>query len=181
MNAVLLCYSTSFEDHVHHLRQVLSRLREHGIKLKPNKCKLFKRDIRYLSQLVSGVVKIDPQSLAAVMALTEKEPCLIGDVKLLRFLKYYRSFIKDFSRLAKPLFELLQKSTGTGENNTQNQTSKNKGRARMGDKGQLLSETPITWRAEHRDAVAKLVDMLTNPPILAYPNFDPSFILHTFR
>lgn len=35
------------------------------------------------------------------------------------------------------------------------------------------------WRAEHRDVVAKLVDMLTNPPILAYPDFDLPFILHT--
>lgn len=92
---------------------------------------------------------------------------------------YYRSFIQDFSRLAKPLFELLQKPSDIGEINTQNQTSKNKDRAKKGDKGQLHSKAPITWRAEHRDAVTKLVDMLTNPPILAYPSFDLPFILHT--
>ncbi len=67
----------------------------------------------------------------------------------------------------------------SGEGNTQNQISKSKGRVRKGDKGQLPSETPITWRAEHRDVVTKLVDTLTNPPILAYPNFDLPFILHT--
>lgn len=122
----VLCYSTSFEDHIHHLRQVLSRMREHGIKLRSTKCELFKREVRYLGRLVSGEgVKIDPQDLAAVMALKEKEPCTVGDVKsLLGFLGYYRSFIQDFSRLAKPLFELLQKSMETDGSHTKNRTNK---------------------------------------------------------
>lgn len=177
----VLCYSTSFDDHISHLRQVLSRMREHGIKLRPTKCELFKREVRYLGRLVSGEgVKIDPQDLAAVIALKEKEPRTVGEVKsLLGFLGYYRSFIQDFSRLAKPLFELLQKPNVTGESNTQNQRVKSKGKATKGDKGQLPSKTPITWSAEHRDVVAKLVDILTHPPVLAYPNFDLPFILHT--
>lgn len=107
-------------------------MRERGIKLRPTKCELFKKEVRYLGRLVSGEgVKIDPQDLAAVMALKEKEPRTIGDVKsLLGFLGYYRSFIQDISGLAKPLFELLQKPMESGESNTQNQTSKSKGRAR---------------------------------------------------
>lgn len=44
----VLCYSTSFHDHTLHLRQVLSLTGEHGIKLRPTKCKLFKREVRYL-------------------------------------------------------------------------------------------------------------------------------------
>lgn len=103
------------------------------------KCELFKREVRYLGRLVSGEgVKIDPQDLAAVMKFKEREPLTVGAVKsLLGFLGYYRSFIQDFSRLAKPLFELLQKPTETGESNTQNQTSKSTSRARKVDKGQL--------------------------------------------
>ncbi len=125
-------------------------------------------------------VKIDQQDLAAVMALKKKEPCTVGDVKsLLGFLGYYHSFIQDFSQLAKPLFALLKKPMETGESNTQSQSSKSKGRARKGDKGQLPSKTLFTWRAEHRDVVSKLVDMLINPPILASPNFDLPFTLYT--
>lgn len=86
-------------------------MREHGIKLRPTKRELFKREVRYLGRLVSGEgVKIDPQDLAAVLTLKGTEPRTVGDVKsLLGFLGYYHSFIPDFSRLAKPLFELLQK------------------------------------------------------------------------
>lgn len=53
-------------------------MREHGIKLRPAKCELFKREVRYLGWQVSGEgVKIDPQDLAAVMALKEREPCTV--------------------------------------------------------------------------------------------------------
>ncbi|KAK5884557.1 hypothetical protein CesoFtcFv8_018365 [Champsocephalus esox] len=175
----VLCYSSSFEDHIQHLGKVLSRMREHGNKLRPAKCDLFKREVRYLGRLVSGEgVNIDPQDLAAVRALEEKEPHTVGDVKsLLGFLGYYRSFIQDFSRIAKPLFELLQNPTETGKINTQNQTTKRTGIARKGDKGQLPSKTPIIWKAEHQDVEAKLVDKLTHPPITS--NFDLPFVLHT--
>lgn len=37
----VLCYSKSFSDHVDHLRNVFSKMREHGIKLRPKKCELF--------------------------------------------------------------------------------------------------------------------------------------------
>uniref|UniRef100_A0A8C5E363 Gypsy retrotransposon integrase-like protein 1 n=1 Tax=Gouania willdenowi TaxID=441366 RepID=A0A8C5E363_GOUWI len=176
----VLCYSMTFEDHVNHLRQVLSRMREHGIKLRPTKCELFKREVRYLGRLVSGDgVKMDPQDLKAVLALRDREPQTVGDVKsLLGFLGYYRSFIQDFSRVAKPLFELLQKQN-TDTNVSKNKTQKSKGKLRKGDKGQLPSKTPIIWTDEHKRVVARLIEILINPPVLAYPNFDLPFVLHT--
>lgn len=176
----VLCYSKTFAEHVEHLRQVLCQMRQHGIKLRPAKCELFKKQIRYIGRMVSGEgIQIDPKDLEAVIALKEKKPRTVGEVRtLLGFLSYYRSFIQDFSRLARPLFQLLQ-SPAEINDTTQPQLKKRKSQTVKGDKGQLLSRTPITWTAEHQDVVSKFVEILTNPPILAYPSFDHPFVLHT--
>lgn len=175
----VLCFSKSFGEHVEDLRLVLRRMRQHGIKLRPKKCELFKRQVRYIGRMVSGDgVQIDPKDLEAVIHLKEKEPQTVGEVRaLLGFLGYYRSFIQDFSRQAKPLFELLQ---NPDESNKKTGLSKSsKGRNQAKNSGQLPSKTPVQWTPEHRAVIAKFVDILTNPPVLAYPDFDLPFVLHT--
>lgn len=100
--------------------------------------------------------------LEAVIALKDKKPCTVGEVWTpLGFLSYYRSFIQDFSRLARPLFELFQ-SPAEMSDATQSQKNKGKSRAKKGEKGQLPSRTPITWTTEHQNVVSTLVEMLTN-------------------
>ncbi|KAL6483998.1 hypothetical protein MHYP_G00088710 [Metynnis hypsauchen] len=101
----VLCYSKTFSDHVTNLKQILARLRACGIKLRPTKCELFRHQVRYVGRLVSGEgVQIDPKDLEAVRQLGERRPATVGGVRaLLGFLSYYRSFIQDFSRLARPL------------------------------------------------------------------------------
>ena len=170
----VLCYSQTFEGHVEDVRKVLHRMRQHGIKLRPAKCELFKREVRYVGRLVSGEgVCVDPKDLQAVRVLKEKSPSTVGEVrKLVGFLSYYRTFLQDFSRIAKPLYELLQSKedrpvTGKAK---RKQTRKS---------GQLPSGTPVEWTETHKAAVDQLVEMLTKPPVLAYPNFDQPFILHT--
>lgn len=106
----VLCYGKSFEDHIEGVRWVLRALQRHDVKLRPTKCELFKQEVRYVGRLVSVEgVRIDPKDLDAVLALREKTPNTVGDVrKLLGFLNYYRTYIQDFSRIAKPIYELLQ-------------------------------------------------------------------------
>ena len=156
------------------VRRVLCQLRASGIKLRPNKCNLFKRQVRYVGRLVSGEgVQIDPKDLEAVTQFKERKPTTVGEVRaLLGFLSYYRSFIQDFSRVARPLFELLQNMEwGSGVSIAQSEKKKSS--------KQLPSRTPVRWTEEHSAVVGRIVTMLTNPPILAYPDFNLPFVLHT--
>lgn len=88
--------------------------------------------------------------------------------KLTGFLGYYHSYIQDFSRIAKPIYELLQ---GKSE-----QVAPGRGKS----KGpQLPSRTPVDWAAKHQEALEQLISLLVSPPVLAYPDFNLPFVLHT--
>lgn len=96
------------------LRRVLQALQRHGVKLRPEKCELFRKEVRYVGRLVSADgVRVDPKDFEAVRVLKDKAPQTVGDVRrLLGFLSYYRAYVQDFSRIAKPLYELLQVKHG---------------------------------------------------------------------
>ena len=71
----MIVLSTIFNEHVEHLRTVLRRLREHGVKLKQKKCKLFNRKVTFLGRVVSEEgYRIDPENLNAVASLKNKTP-----------------------------------------------------------------------------------------------------------
>lgn len=169
----VLCYSKTFEDHVEVLRRVLRALQRHGVKLRPTKCELFKKEVRYVGKLVSADgVRLDPKDLEAIQGLRSKIPSTVGEVrKLLGFLSYYRTYIQDFSRIAKPMYELLQHKSLV--------TAVPQLRQKRGKGAQLSSRTPIQWTEEHQRTLDQLIQILSNPPVLAYPDFDLPYVLHT--
>ncbi len=81
---------------------------------------------------------------------------------------------KIFPEFARPLFKLQENPGENGGNPLKTRPTK------LGvKKGQLPSKTPVQWTSEHSAVVARLVDMLTSSPILAYPDFNLPFVLHT--
>ena len=170
----VIVFSKTFEEHLEHVRTVLRRLREHGIKLKPKKCHLFKREVSCLGRIVSAQGHCpDPSSTEAVVSLKGMHPSTVGDVRrLLGLLGYHRQYVKDFSRIAKPLFDLIQSPATT----TKDSQGK---RPDSGKKDQVSSTTPVVWELEHQRALDYLIDCLVSPPLLAYPDFSKPFSLYT--
>ena len=166
----IIVFSHSFEEHVEYLRQVLQRLQSHGVKLKPRKCKLFQREVHYLGRIVSKEgYRPDPSNLEAVLKLKDSQPQTVGDIrKLLGLLGYYRRYIPNFARTAKPLFDLTKRPREL-ERQKHAKSAKN----------QVSSKTAIKWNSIHQKSLETLIDHLTQPPILAYPEYSQPFVLHT--
>ena len=177
----ILVYGASFEDHLENVRKILRRLQQHGIKLKPSKCHLFQREVRYLGRVVSAEGhKIDPADTSAVQALKEKTPGTVGELrKLLGFLGYYRRYIQDFSRVAKPLYDLVTISPENREKSKQQTSQKSKAKSTKRGAEQVPSKQPITWTNEHQHIMNSILDRLMKPPVMAFPDFSLPFILHT--
>ena len=101
------------KEHIHRLKAVISKLRAAGLNLKTTKCDLFKQQINYLGHVVSKEgISTDPDKITAV---TERpQPTTVTEVRsFLGFVSYYRRFIPNFSKVAKPLNQLLQNLEGT--------------------------------------------------------------------
>eukprot|EP00794_Sanderia_malayensis_P014743 gene14743-16284_t len=118
----VICFSKTLEDHLDHLCKVFRQLRQHGIKLKPRKCKLLKCEVSCLGRIVStDGYCLDPVRIESVSAIARTTPKRVGGVcKLLGLLGYLRRYIKDFARIARPLFQLLNAAKATDTTKTNN-------------------------------------------------------------
>jgi ribonuclease HI len=105
----ILIYSKSNEEHEKHLRLIMQKLREHKHYSKFSKCEFWLSEVGFLGHIVSKE-GIDVDS-SKVTAVTEWEPPKnVGEIRsFLGLVGYYRRFIENFSKIAKPMTELLKK------------------------------------------------------------------------
>ena len=84
-------YSKTFSEHLEHLQQVLQRLKQPGVKLKPAKCELLKSKVSFLGQIISADgYQIHPKATEAVTKLKEVKPTTVGEVcKIMGLLGIY--------------------------------------------------------------------------------------------
>jgi hypothetical protein len=92
----IIVYSRTYEEHLQCLKAVFQRLHEEGLKLKPSKCRLFQKEIKYLGHIVSeDGVHTDPGKIQAVKAWPV--PKTVKQVQsFLGFVGYYRRFVPNF-------------------------------------------------------------------------------------
>jgi len=139
--------SRSFDDHLHHVGLVLQRFRQARLKLKPSKCHLFQRRLKFLGHIVSGQgVEVNPDKVATILAWPF--PQNITELRgFLELCNYYRSFCPNFSAVVEPLSEMLHK-------------------------GVRIEPTERRMAAFNA-----LKAMLTTPPTLAMPNDEGEWVV----
>ena len=107
----VIIFSKTEEEHLKRMRVVFDRFREHGLKLKPSKCEVFKTEINYLAHHISkrGVLP-SKKNLKAIARCPP--PDTYTKVKsFVGLVGHYRRFIKGFANIAAPLYDLT-----SGEN-----------------------------------------------------------------
>ena len=139
----------TFEEHLCNLREVLSRVKEAGLKLKLSKCALLQDKVTYLGHEVSpSGVAPDPNKISQVASWPV--PQSVKDVqKFWGLASYYRWFVRDFATIAKPLHRLTEKNS------------------------------TFEWSVECQEAFVTLRRCLCTAPVLAFPRFDQPFLLDT--
>jgi hypothetical protein len=105
----ILIYSRSEEEHEEHLRLVLQKLREHRLYAKLSKCELWLNQVAFLGHVISkGGISVDLSKVQDV--LSWNAPTSVSDIQsFLGLAGYYRRFIEGFSKISKPMTELLKK------------------------------------------------------------------------
>lgn len=150
-----------------------------GVKLTAKKCELFKNKVRFLRNVVSKEGHtMDPAEIAPKQALKEKRPVTVGDLrKVLGFISCYRPYIPNYSTIAKPLYSLLSPEKSMEERAVKSKT-KQKSAKNIKNQNQLPSYHTITWTDKHQSVLSQLIDYLSSPLVLGYPDFDAPFVLH---
>lgn len=167
----LIVFSNTLEEHETRLIHVLSRLREYGLKLSPDKCKFFQTSVRYLGHIVSSDgVKTDPEKVQALK--TWPRPQNLKELQsFLGFSGYYRRFVKDYSRIVKPLTNL-----------TAGYPPRRKGVKVSPNDGKYHSpKEPFgeRWNPECQQAFEEIIHKLTSSPVLGYADPKVPYVLHT--
>jgi hypothetical protein len=106
----ILIFSKNKEEHDEHLRLVLQKLRENQLYAKLNKCEFWLKEVLFLSHIISeGEISVDPSKVKDVLRWNTPQNVL-NIRSFLGLAGYYRRFIEGFSKISKPMTELLQKS-----------------------------------------------------------------------
>ncbi|GKB90759.1 putative reverse transcriptase domain-containing protein [Tanacetum coccineum] len=144
----ILIYSKTKEDHEVHLGLVLELLRKEKLYAKFSKCEFWLQEVHFLGHVVNqNGIHVDPSKIEAVK--NWKTPTTPSEIRsFLGLAGYYRRFIANFSKIAKPLTSLTQKNQ------------------------------KYVWGVEQEEAFQTLKNNLCDAPILTLPDGVEDFVVY---
>ncbi|KAK3575086.1 hypothetical protein QTP86_019735 [Hemibagrus guttatus] len=144
----ILVYSTSMEEHVRQVREVLARLQQHHLYVKLEKCEFHCPMVTFLDYVISQQgVEMDMVKVRAVMEW--HAPSTVRELQhFLGFANFYRRFIVNYSSVAGPLMSLLRGNP-----------------------------KKLSWMDQARTAFLQLKERFTTAPILRHPDPELPFVV----
>ena len=137
------------QRHVVHVERVLNILEDANLRVHPKKCEFGRDELVFLGHKVSAA-GLQPEDCKVLAVANMQPPCTVREVRsFLGFLGYYRRFVKGFSVLARPLYELTK------------------------------ANARFNWDEDCQCAWEDLRQRVITAPMLAHPDFDEPFILQT--
>jgi hypothetical protein len=105
----ILIYSKSEEEHAVHLWVILQWFRDHQLYAKFSKCAFWLKEVSFLRHIISAEgIAVDPSKIQEV--LDWKSLRSVTQIRsFLGLAGYYRRFILSFSKITKPMTQLLEK------------------------------------------------------------------------
>ncbi|GFY04224.1 retrovirus-related Pol polyprotein from transposon 297 [Trichonephila clavipes] len=148
MDYVILT-SPSFNEHLDHLNQVFTLLRDAGLTLNKYKCHFARGKLKYLGLVISKE-KVETDH-SKVKAITEMKPPKYSKevTKFLGMAGWYQKFIPQYADICEPLYRFKKK------------------------------RAKFNWSTEAQDSSDKLKRALTEAPVLQLPNFLEQFNFFT--
>jgi hypothetical protein len=144
----ILIYSNNEEEHEQHLQIVLQWLQEHQLYAKFSKCAFWLKEVPFLGHVISAdCIAVDPSKVQEV--LEWKSPMPVTQIcTFLGLAGYYRQFIPNFSKIAKPIAKLSEK------------------------------DAKFKWSTQCEETFLTLKKLLTTAPILAQSDIKKPFNIY---
>jgi hypothetical protein len=144
----VLIYSKSVEEHEKHLRVVLEKLRAHKLYAKFCRYEFWLEKVAFLDHILTAEgVAVDPEKVEAVS--NWQQPTNVSEIRsFLGLAGYYRRFIEGFSKIARPMTELLKK------------------------------EKKFTRTVSRERSFQELKRRLTTAPVLTLPDIKRDFVIY---
>ena len=149
MDDILIHTDNDRPRHRKCVHRILDKLKKHDLYLKPEKCLFEQEEMEFLGVVLkNGTIQMDPTKIKGVADWPR--PNNVRDVRaFLGFTGFYRYFIPNYSKIARPLIDLTRKAT------------------------------PFHWEPPQMKAFETLKTIMCRKPILRQPNYDDPFFLLT--